>query len=398
MESIRTLFKIGQGPSSSHTIGPRNAALQVKKQYPNATKFGVKLYSSLAATGRGHLTDKAIIDALAPVPVEIEWLPNEQLAFHPNAMTFCPYGAYGEELDSITLYSVGGGRLSDGTPPTDSVVHVYPHSNMLGILAWTKTNGKTFWEYVSECEGEAIWDYLLDIWHVMSAAVERGIEEEGTLPGPLKLTRKASSYYVKANSFSGNLRRRALSFAFSLAVAEENASGGQIVTAPTCGSCGVLPGVLYLLRHYFEFSEKRILRALATAGLFGNIVRENASISGAEVGCQGEIGTACAMAAAAAAQIFGGTPSQVEYAAEMGLEHHLGLTCDPIGGLVQVPCIERNAYAAGRALDASTYSIMSDGRHFVPFDKIVNTMKLTGHDIPQIYRETSEGGLAFVME
>jgi L-serine dehydratase len=398
MESIRTLYKIGNGPSSSHTIGPRNAAFQVKEQFPTASRFVVKLYSSLAATGKGHLTDRAISEALSPIPVEFEWLANENLPFHPNAMTFTAFSAQSEIIGEQTLYSVGGGRLSDGTPTQESIVHVYPHSNMLGILSWAKTNGRTLWEYVYECEGDSIWDFLREIWAVMSQAVELGIEEEGTLPGPLQLARKASSYYVKANSYSGTLRRRALAFAFALAVAEENAAGGRIVTSPTCGSCGVLPSILYLLQHFFDFSEKRILRALATAALFGNVVRENASISGAEVGCQGEIGTACAMAAAAAAQVFGGTPSQVEYAAEMGLEHHLGLTCDPICGLVQVPCIERNAFAAGRALDASTFAIMSDGRHIVPFDKIVNTMKLTGHDIPQIYRETSEGGLAFVME
>ena len=231
---------------------------------------------------------------------------------------------------------------------------------------------------------------------MMKAAVERGIEAEGVLPGGLGVRRKAVSYYVHAEGYNKSLKSRGLVYAYALAVSEENAAGGRIVTAPTCGSCGVVPAVLYHLYTSKGFSEKRILRALATAGLFGNVVKQNASVSGAEVGCQGEVGVACAMAAAAASQLFGGTVAQIEYSAEMGLEHHLGLTCDPVCGLVQIPCIERNAYAAARALDANLYAAFSDGKHRVTFDRIVEVMKQTGHDIPSLYKETALGGLAVI--
>ena len=247
---------------------------------------------------------------------------------------------------------------------------------------------------MEECEGAEIWDYLRLVWQTMVEAVERGIDAEGVLPGPLHLRRKANTYFVKASGYRDNIRTRALVFAYALAVAEENAAGGKIVTAPTCGSCGVLPAVLYHLWKSKDFSETRILHALATAGLIGNVVKHNASISGAEVGCQGEVGVACAMAAAAATQLFGGSVAQIEYAAEMGLEHHLGMTCDPVCGLVQIPCIERNAYAAARALDANLYASFTDGNHRVSFDKVVEVMKQTGHDLPSLYKETGEGGLA----
>jgi L-serine dehydratase len=235
---------------------------------------------------------------------------------------------------------------------------------------------------------------LAEVWEVMQQAIERGIESEGVLPGKLNLPRKASSYYIKARSFQGSLSRRAFTFAYALAVSEENAAGGKIVTAPTCGSCGVIPAVLYLIKAQYEFTETRILRALATAGLIGNLIKTNASISGAEVGCQGEVGSASSMAAAAAEQLFGGTPGQVEYAASIAMEHFLGLTCDPLLGLVQIPCIERNAFGAARALDANMYALLSDGHHIVSFDRVIQAMKQTGHDLPRIYKETAEGGLA----
>jgi L-serine dehydratase len=262
------------------------------------------------------------------------------------------------------------------------------------IITWCQESGRSFWEYVEHCEGPDIWDYLREVWQVMQEAVERGIDHEGVLPGPLGLQRKAPVYYVKAKGYKANLQSDGLVYAYALAVSEENASGGRIVTAPTCGSCGVLPAVLYHLGHNHSFSEQRILHALATAGLIGNLVKHNASISGADVGCQGEVGVACAMASAAACQLFGGSVAQIEYAAEMGLEHHLGMTCDPVCGLVQIPCIERNAFAAARALDANFYASLSDGQHRVSFDRIVRVMKQTGHDLPSLYKETSEGGLA----
>jgi L-serine dehydratase len=398
MESITELFRVGHGPSSSHTMGPRSAAEAFAAANPGSAAYRVTLYGSLAATGRGHFTDRAIIEALQPMPVDILWRPEQSLPLHPNAMHLEAISVEGFILAEQTIYSVGGGKTitdaGDGTEPMTSTKPVYNLADMTSILQYLGRTGQTFWEYVEEREGPGIWDYLDRVWKAMKSSVERGIETEGVLPGALHLPRKASSYYVRANSFKGSLKRRSMLFAFALAVAEENAAGGQVVTAPTCGSCGVLPGVLYTMSRNYGFTDGKILKALATAGLIGNLVKKNASISGAQVGCQGEIGTACSMAAAGAAQLFGGTPAQVEYAAEMGLEHHLGLTCDPVGGYVQIPCIERNAFAASRALDANTYALLSDGRHRISFDTIVETMNRTGKDIPRIYRETSEGGLA----
>ena len=294
------------------------------------------------------------------------------------------------------MYSVGGGDIVEEGQPRSAGPDIYPLTKISDIMRYCEENGTSYWEYVDECEGSAIWDYLAEVWGVMKSAVERGIEAEGVLPGGLGVRRKAVSYYVHAEGYNKSLKSRGLVYAYALAVSEENAAGGRIVTAPTCGSCGVVPAVLYHLYTSKGFSEKRILRALATAGLFGNVVKQNASVSGAEVGCQGEVGVACAMAAAAASQLFGGTVAQIEYSAEMGLEHHLGLTCDPVCGLVQIPCIERNAYAAARALDANLYAAFSDGKHRVTFDRIVEVMKQTGHDIPSLYKETALGGLAVI--
>lgn len=267
-------------------------------------------------------------------------------------------------------------------------------STIAEIKEWCYREGKTYWEYVNDCEGPEIWDYLDTIWTSMCETIQRGLNNDGVLPGGLKVARKAATYFVKSKSYTGTLASRAKIYAYALATSEENASGGIVVTAPTCGSSGVVPAVLYHLATSRDFLRIRLLRALATAGLFGNVAKTNSSISGAEVGCQGEVGVACAMAAAAACQLFGGTPSQIEYAAEMGLEHHLGLTCDPVCGLVQVPCIERNAIAAARALDANIYATLSDGAHLVSYDKVVEVMNETGHNLPSLYRETAEGGLA----
>lgn len=357
-------------------------------------KFEVTLYGSLAATGRGHLTDVAINDILMPLAeTEIIWHPDVFLPFHPNGMKFRALSVGGDVIDDWTIYSVGGGDLAEEGQVSQRK-QIYDMSTIADIEAWCQQHGKTYWEYVDECEDDDLWDYLKRVWETMKACIKRGLDEEGVLPGPLGVRRKAVSYNVRAQGYSGSLRSRGLVYSYALAVGEENASGGEIVTAPTCGSCGVLPAVLYHIYTIKEFSERRILRALATAGLFGNVVKNNASISGAEVGCQGEVGVACAMASAAAAQLFGGTPTQIEYAAEMGLEHHLGLTCDPMCGLVQIPCIERNAFAAARALDSNLFSSFSDGTHHVSFDKVVAVMKQTGKDLPSLYKETSEGGLA----
>lgn len=399
MQSIKELFRIGNGPSSSHTMGPKKAAELFAGANPNAKKFNVTLYGSLAATGKGHLTDQALLKVLEPLaPTTIDWMPRTFLPFHPNALKLDAYDADGKVVDSQTVYSIGGGALSDGQKIIGLSPYqgkdIYPMTKMSQIMEWCERTGKSYWEYVEECEGPEIWDYLNEVWKVMKDAVVRGLDNEGVLPGPLSLHRKAVSYHIRAKGYKDSIRSRGLVFAYALAVSEENASGGEIVTAPTCGSCGVVPAVLYNLEDSRGFSNNRMLRALATAGLFGNIVKENASISGAEVGCQGEIGVACAMAAAAASQLFGGSPAQIEYAAEMGLEHHLGMTCDPVCGLVQIPCIERNAYAAARALDANLYASFTDGIHRVSFDRVVEVMKETGHDLPSLYKETGEGGLA----
>lgn len=397
MESLRELYRIGKGPSSSHTMGPQKAAQFFLKRHPDAADFEVILYGSLAATGRGHMTDKVIEEVLGAVaPVKIVWQPRKFLPFHPNGMEYIAHDHEGKVLDDWTVYSIGGGALSEGKGGDDpfKTKEIYSMNNLTEILEWCDRNGRSYWEYVQQCEDADIWDYLRQVWQVMQDAVERGLNHEGVLPGPLNLTRKAANYYIKASGYKPSLQSRGMVFAYALAVSEENASGGTIVTAPTCGACGVLPAVLYHCYKSHAFSEIRILHALATAGLIGNLVKKNASISGADVGCQGEVGVACAMASAAGCQLFGGSPDQIEYAAEMGLEHHLGMTCDPVCGLVQIPCIERNAFAAARALDAQLYASFSDGKHRVSFDHVVHVMKLTGHDIPSLYKETSEGGLA----
>jgi L-serine dehydratase len=374
-------------------MGPRKAAETFLGRFNEASHYQVTLYGSLAATGKGHLTDKAINEVFIGRKLQIIWEPNIFLPRHPNALKFEAYDEKSTLLGDWTAYSVGGGAVVDDNSKTESE-EVYPFSNLNDIIKWCNKHGRSYWEFVQEYEDKDIWDYLNEVWKVMKESISRGLDNEGVLPGILNLPRKASSYHVRASSFTGTLRKRALLFSYALAVSEENASGGRIVTAPTCGSCGALPAVLYYQNTEHKHSETKIIRALATAGLFGNVVKKNASISGAEVGCQGEIGVACAMASAATTQLFGGTIFQIEYSAEMGLEHHLGLTCDPVAGLVQIPCIERNAFAAGRALNHHVFAILSDGRHRISFDKVVETMKQTGKDIPSLYRETSMGGLA----
>lgn len=392
MKSLRELYRIGKGPSSSHTMGPQKAAQIYLNEHPEAKSFEVTLYGSLAATGKGHMTDIAICEVLEQLaPTHIIWQPQTFLPFHPNGMKFSADGK-----NEWTVYSIGGGALAEENTEGSrfNTPEVYSLNTLTEIMKWCENNGRSYWEYVKECEDPNFWSYLQQIWDMMQESVERGLNHEGRLPGPLNLARKAPTYYVKATGYKQSLQTRGLVYAYALAVSEENASGGIIVTAPTCGSCGVVPAVLYHLSHGHGFSDTRILHALATAGIIGNVVKQNASISGADVGCQGEVGVACAMASAAACQLFGGSPSQIEYAAEMGLEHHLGMTCDPVCGLVQIPCIERNAFAATRALDSNLYAAFSDGSHRVSFDRVVEVMKQTGHDLPSLYKETSTGGLA----
>ena len=393
MESIKEIYRIGRGPSSSHTMGPNRAAQLYRKKHPKAKSFRVTLYGSLALTGKGHLTDVTIIEELKPAKVELIWEKNKVKKFHPNAVEF-EVTDKNSAPDKWLVYSVGGGKIVDDKGKNSKPKFIYEQRNMQDVLNYYKETGKTFWELVFETEGEKIKSHLADVWSVMQSAIDNGLSNEGLIPGGLKLQRKANSYFTKSRGLTGHAKTTSRLFSYALAVSEENASGGKVVTAPTCGSSGILPAVLKITQEHFELDDERIIRALATAGLIGNIVKNNASISGAEVGCQGEVGTACAMAAAAATQLAGGSPAQIEYAAEMGLEHHLGLTCDPINGLVQIPCIERNVHAAARAFDSARYSILSDGKHFISFDVATKVMKETGKDIPSLYRETALGGLA----
>jgi L-serine dehydratase len=395
MKSLKELFRIGVGPSSSHTMGPRRAAEIFFARQANASSFRLTLFGSLAATGRGHLTDRAVLAVFPPGALTLVWKPDEVLPQHPNGMRFEAFDSDGRLLETWQVYSIGGGALSDeGTLPQSP--QVYPLTSMNAILARCKQSGESLWEYVEACEGPQIWEHMAEVWQVMQAAIQRGLQAEGVLPGGLGLARKAWFFYRKASLSGAYFQRHGTLAAYALAVSEENASGGQIVTAPTCGSSGVLPAVLRYQQETLKCSDQAILRALATAGLIGNLAKHNASISGAAVGCQGEVGVACAMAAGAATQLMGGTVRQVEYAAEMALEHNLGLTCDPVAGLVQIPCIERNAFAAGQALNCADYVLFTDGSHRISYDEVVAVMRETGHALPSLYRETSTAGLASI--
>ncbi len=396
MQSLTELYRIGMGPSSSHTMAPRRAAQRFSEKNPQACFYRATLFGSLAATGKGHFTDQAILDVLGADKTEIVWQKDIILPFHTNAMKFEAFDADRNLTDTWTVYSVGGGALREEGEPLAK--EVYDFKTFAEIVAWAEKQGRPIWTIVFDNEGEEIRKYLSDVWEQMQQSVQNGLEHEDVLPGGLRLPRKAYSFYKKASVQRHDLERTGLLYAYSLAVSEENAGRGIVVTAPTCGSSGVVPGVLYYLKHHQNFTDREIINALATAGLVGNIVKQNASISGAEVGCQGEVGVACAMAAAATAQLFGGTVSQIEYAAEIGLEHFLGLTCDPVLGLVQIPCIERNAIAANRAVAAAEYSLYTDGKHRVSFDDVVTAMRRTGHDLPALYKETAAGGLATIVE
>ncbi len=391
MKTLRELYRIGVGPSSSHTMAPRAAALRFVRQFPAAIRYRIALYGSLAATGKGHLTDVAIHEAITEKSVEIIWKPEEELPLHTNGMLFEAFGADGACIGTMEDYSIGGGALlSDDQEASNT----YPEKNLAEVLGFCDRAGLSFWEYVQLREGEVIMDYFSEVWIAMRESVERGISCDGVLPGELKLPRKAHSLYRKSQLLTSSLQEDALLSSYAYAVSEENAAGGVIVTAPTCGGGGVLPATLYFLKEKLGASDFDVRRAIATAGLFGNMVKTNASISGAYVGCQGEVGVGCAMAAAAAAQILGATIRQIEYAAEMGLEHHLGLTCDPVLGLVQIPCIERNAHAALRAIDCAHFGILSDGIHTISFDNVVDVLLETGESLSTDFKETSSGGLA----
>ena len=394
MESLNQLYRIGCGPSSSHTMGPEKACILFKEKNADADSFKAILYGSLAKTGKGHCTDSVIINTLAPIPCEVEFDYLKNDIEHPNTMDLFAY-KNGEQVDFIRVFSVGGGRIEFEGSKSATEPIVYNLSTFKDIKAYCKEKKYRLWQYVDEVEGEYIWDYLSLVWKTMKDAIERGIEDEGILPGGLEVQKKAKYLYNMEHigeSAETRENREVCSYAF--AVSEQNASGNRIVTAPTCGASGVVPAVLYYMQHKHGYTDRDILKALATAGLIGNLVKTNASISGAECGCQAEVGTACAMAAAALGELFGLKRGKIEYAAEIAIEHHLGLTCDPICGLVQIPCIERNAVAAMRAINAvNLASFLSETRK-ISLDNVIETMKKTGLDIHSAYRETSEGGLA----
>ncbi len=392
MKSIRSVYKIGHGPSSSHTVAPYNAAIHFGRKHPDADGFRVTLYGSLALTGAGHGTGKAILSALPDAEILVD--TEKKDLPHPNTMLFTALKG-GREIDSVRVFSIGGGSLRFEDEPESDEKEIYPEKNLTEILNACRREKTSLAEWIRSNEGEGFRDYLSDIWKAMQAAVERGLRSEGILPGGLNVHRKARLLYEKRcynESPDVTMNRQIAAYAY--AVSEENASENIVVTAPTCGSCGVIPAVFYYMHHDRGFPEEEILDALAVSGLIGNVIRTNASISGAECGCQAEIGSACSMAAAGLASLYSLNLDQIEYAAEIAMEHHLGLTCDPIGGLVQIPCIERNAVAAMRAISAVNLSRFLYETRKISFDMVIDTMYQTGKDMNEKYRETAHGGLA----
>lgn len=393
MKSLKELYKIGAGPSSSHTMGPEKACRFFAENYPDADSYRAVLYGSLAMTGRGHGTDRIIIATLKK-PTEVVFDTEEKDIPHENTFDLIAL-SHGNVLDRWRVLSVGGGAIEILGRSKYEPAEVYPHNSFKEIAAFCKEREIRIPDYVSQFEGEEIWDYFADIWSQMNATIDAGLNAGGTIPGGLNIQRKAKLLYRQHHmDESSETRENRLVCSYAFAASEENASGNTVTTAPTCGSSGVLPAVLRYVQERRGFSDKQIYRALATAGIIGNIVKENASISGAECGCQAEIGTACSMAAAGLAELFGMEPGQIEYAAEVAMEHHLGLTCDPIFGLVQIPCIERNAVAAMRALNAVSLANFLTETRKISFDMVVETMYETGKDLKKNYRETATGGLA----
>ena len=395
MESLKELYRIGTGPSSSHTMGPERASKRFKEKNLHADEFLVTLYGSLAKTGAGHLTDDIIRKTFAPRPVEIRFDFSDKPLPHPNTMELSALRG-GEIVDTQRVISVGGGKIvTEGESAPDTPSDVYPLSTFADIKTYCTENRLRLWQYVEQCEGDNIWFYLGEVWKTMKNAVLRGLDTEGTLKGGLDVQRKAKMLYRQKHiDESAETRESRTVCSYAFAVSEENAAGGVIVTAPTCGACGVLPAVLLYMQERRGFSDTEILHALAAGGLIGDLIKTNASISGAECGCQAEIGSACSMAAAALAELHGMDLDQIEYAAEVAMEHHLGLTCDPVRGLVQIPCIERNAVAAMRAINALNLANFLTYTRKISFDIVVNTMYETGRDLFSKYRETGEGGLA----
>ncbi len=395
MKSIREIYKTGKGPSSSHTMGPEKAAKIFQAEHPEADAFVVTLYGSLAKTGRGHGTDRVLIDTLAPTPAEIVFNMDETIPLpHPNTLEFSARRE-GRETGFMRVMSVGGGDIRIEGRPEAEPPEVYAERSFAEIAAKCKSQNIRISDYVEQNEGPEIWDFLLGVWGAMCASIQEGLTHSGTLPGGLNVERKAQ-YLINQRHIDERpeTRENRIVCAYAFAVSEQNAAQGTVVTAPTCGACSTLPAVLKYMQEEKRLSDAQVLRALAVAGVIGNLVKTNASISGAECGCQAEIGTACSMASAALGELFEMGIDQIEYAAEVALEHHLGLTCDPIGGLVQIPCIERNAVAAMRAINAVRIANFLTATRKISFDMVVETMYQTGRDLNRIYRETAEGGLA----
>ena len=399
MQSLREIYKIGRGPSSSHTMGPERAINIMRERYPNADLFKITLYGSLALTGEGHGTQTVIAKTAKPVKCEVSFDTASPCAVHPNTMDVAVYKG-GELLDTKRVYSVGGGTVVFEGDPADKYEkyaddNIYPLNTFTEIADYCKARNIRLWQYAEMCEGKEIFDFLLTVWERMKKTIHEGLSVTGTLPGILGTKRRAQKLFNQRHiDESAQTRENRLVCSYAFATSEQNAAGGIIVTAPTCGACGVVPSVLKYMQDERGFSDGQIVHALAAGGIIGNLIKKNASISGAECGCQAEIGSACSMAAAALAELFEMGLGQIEYAAEVAMEHHLGLTCDPIAGLVQIPCIERNAVAAMRAINAlSLANFLADSRK-IRFDVIVKTMYNTGRDLLNSYRETSSGGLA----
>ena len=394
MQSLTELYKIGRGPSSSHTIGPERACIAIKKQYENADYFEVILYGSLAKTGKGHGTDSVIQKTLAPKKCNISFNTERIDIPHPNTFDVIIYQD-GKEYDRKRIFSVGGGSIVIEGDFQDTPKQIYAERQFEDIARICKDRDIRLWQYVLENEDDGFYSYMSNVWKSMKESIKNGLSDEGILPGGLEIQKKARLlYHAEHIDESVEIRETRMVCSYAFAVGEQNASGETIVTAPTCGAAGVLPAVLYYQQQKRGYSDDSIIKALMSAGIIGNIIKTNASISGAECGCQAEIGSACAMAAAALAELFGLDIDKIEYAAEIAIEHHLGLTCDPICGLVQIPCIERNAVAAMRAINAVNLSSFLWNTRRISFDRVVQTMKETGRDLSARYKETSEGGLA----
>lgn len=396
MKSIRDIYKIGTGPSSSHTMGPEAAAKHFKENHKDADSFKVILYGSLSKTGKGHGTDRAVIAAMAPYACEVVFAKQDPEDMqHPNTMDVIAVKD-GTESTVQRYYSIGGGDIRiDGQKIKDEAAEVYMENSFAEIKQFCQCSYVDLLDYIAMNEEDEIWDYLELVWQTMKNAVQEGLSKEGILPGGLNIARKAKILYkTELETKHPEVIECQKVCSYAYAVSEQNADNGIIVTAPTCGACGVLPAVMYYLQEKKHFSDDKIINALAVAGIFGELAKKNASVSGAECGCQAEVGVACSMTAAAAGYLFGYSIEQIEYAAEMALEHHLGLTCDPICGLVQVPCIERNAVAAMRALNSANLAFFLSGTRRISYDMVLKSMYHTGLDMNARYRETSEGGLA----